>query len=72
MHKLMLFLPWEHAGVTLPRFNARGNNPSLAFDVASGADPQAAEEAFKYRWQRVDSTGMAAVDGSVLSLQTIL
>ena len=58
-----------NAGVTLPRFNKRGNNPSLAFDVASGADPQAAEEVFKYRWQP-DSTGMAAVDGSVLSLQT--
>ena len=58
-----------NAGVTLPRFKARGNNPSLAFDVASGADPQAAEEVFKYRWQP-DSTGMAAVDGSVLSLQT--
>tara|TARA_Y100000592_G_scaffold88982_1_gene145545 strand:+ start:348 stop:5459 length:5112 start_codon:yes stop_codon:yes gene_type:complete len=57
-----------NAGVELPMFKKRGNKPSLAFDAASG-DSGVAEEVFKYRWQP-DSTGMAAVDGSVLSLET--
>ena len=57
-----------NAGVELPMFKKRGNRPSLAFDVASG-DSGVAEEVFKYRWQP-DSTGMAAVDGGVLSLET--